>query len=96
MPETELMITPFVNCPFLYQAVAKLAEETGEVCSSFYRLDTKEPGTIESDDVLNLMIECGDVIQAAVNIIHRCGYDVQDIIDKVTEKNIARGYYDAK
>ena len=43
--------------------------------------------------MLHLMEECEDVIQAAVNIISRCGYDVPEIMNRVTVKNLARGYY---
>lgn len=93
MPEVTVTMTPFVRCPFLYQQIMKLSEETGEVCKSFYEIDTMESGKIHGDDILHLMEECGDVIQTAVNIITRCGYDVQEIMNRVTDKNLARGYY---
>lgn len=96
MPETQIFMTPFNNCPFLYQAVIKLSEETGEVSQAFYSADIKKAEDITKEDMDKFVEECGDVMQAAFNIIVRCGYDVQDIIDKVTEKNMSRGYYNAE
>lgn len=96
MPENEIKITPFVGCTYLYQAVIKLMEEVGEVAQVFYRVDTKEGGEVNQNDVDWLVEECGDVIQAAVNIIVRCGYDPQDVMDIVTQKNVDRGYYNAQ
>ena len=96
MPEFELKVTPFVGCQFLYQCVAKLCEETGEVAQAFYDADMKDPATLTDNDVACMVYECGDVIQAAINIIWRCGYDLQEVMDVVTEKNMSRGYYDAK
>lgn len=96
MPENEIKITPFVGCTYLYQAVLKLVEEAGEVAQVFYRVDTKEGGEVNQNDVDWLVEECGDVIQAAVNIIVRCGYDPQDVMDTVTQKNVDKGYYNAE
>ena len=48
------------------------------------------------NDVTCMVYECGDVIQAAINIIYRCGYDLQEVMDVVTEKNMSRGYYNAE
>lgn len=96
MPETEIKVTPFVGCTYLYQAFIKLMEEAGEVAQVFYRVDTKEGGELNQNDLDWLMEECGDVIQAAVNIIVRCGYDPQDVMDIVTQKNVDRGYYNAQ
>lgn len=96
MPEIELKVTPFVGCKFLYQCVAKLCEETGEVAQAFYDADTKDPNDLLSSDVALMVEECGDVIQAAINIIWRCGYDLQEVMDVVTEKNMSLGYYNAE
>jgi phosphoribosyl-ATP pyrophosphohydrolase len=96
MPEIELKVTPFVGCRFLYQAIAKLCEETGKVAQAFYDADTKDPSDLTDNDVSCMVYECGDVIQTAINIIYRCGYDLQEVMDVVTEKNMSRGYYDAK
>lgn len=96
MPENEIKITPFVGCTYLYQAVIKLMEEAGEVAQVFYRTDTKDSGEVNQNDVDWLVEECGDVIQAAINIIVRCGYDPQDVMDTVTQKNVDRGYYNAE
>lgn len=96
MPENEIKITPFIGCPYLYQAVIKLMEEVGEVASVFYRTDTKDSGAFNQNDIDWLVEECGDVIQAAFNIIVRCGYDPQDVMDIVTQKNVDRGYYNAQ
>lgn len=96
MPEIELKVTPFVGCKFLYQCVAKLCEETGEVARAFYNADTKNPEDLTSEDISLMIDECGDVIQAAINIIYRCNYDLQEVMDAVTEKNMTRGYYNAE
>jgi len=96
MPENEIRFTPFVGCAYLYQAVIKLMEEAGEVAQVFYRTDTKDSGEVNQNDVDWLVEECGDVIQAAINIIVRCGYDPQDVMDIVTQKNVDRGYYNAE
>lgn len=96
MPENEIKVTPFVGCTYLYQALIKLMEEAGEVAQAFYRVDTKEGGELNQNDLDWLMEECGDVIQAAINIIARCGYDPQDVMDIVTQKNVDRGYYNAQ
>lgn len=96
MPETEIKMTPFVGCTYLYQAVMKLMEETGEVAQAFYNLDSTDASKLDIEDVDKLAEECGDVMQAAFNLINWLHYDAQEVIDKVTEKNIARGYYDAK
>ena len=96
MPEIDLKVTPFVGCKFLYQCVAKLCEETGEVAQAFYDADVKDPATLTDNDVSCMVYECGDVIQAAINIIYRCGYDLQEVMDVVTEKNMSRGYYNAE
>lgn len=96
MVEYNVKITPFVNCPLLYQNVLKMVEEVGEVASVFYRVDTKNAGDVTQHDVDWLVEECGDVLQAAFNIIVRCGYDPQDVIDMVAEKNYQRGYYNAE
>lgn len=95
MPEYDLSVTPFLGCKFLYQAVLKICEESGEVASAFYNADLKEAEELTDDDIGAVVHECGDVIQAAVNVIWRCGYDLQEVMDAITEKNIARGYYDA-
>lgn len=96
MPETEIKMTSFVGCKFLYQAVMKLMEESGEVAQAFYNLDIEDVSQLDIDDIDKLAEECGDVMQAAFNIINWLHYDVQEVIDKVTEKNIARGYYNAE
>lgn len=96
MPENEIKVTPFVGCTYLYQAVIKLMEEVGEVAQVFYRTDTKAGGDVSQNDVDWLVEECGDVIQTAFNIIVRCGYDPQDVMDIVTQKNVDRGYYNAQ
>lgn len=96
MPENEIKVTSFVGCTYLYQAVIKLMEEAGEVAQVFYRTDTKDSGEVNQNDVDWLVEECGDVIQAAINIIVRCGYDPQDVMDIVTQKNVDRGYYNAE
>lgn len=96
MPEIDVKVTPFIGCKFLYQSVAKLCEETGEVAQAFYDADTKDPDDLTENDIATFVEECGDVIQAAVNIIHRCGFDLQDVMDAVTEKNVLRGYYNAE
>ncbi len=95
MPETTIKMTPFVNCQFLYQALIKLCEETGEAAQAFYKSDIKNAGEVSQADVDNFVEECADVMQAAFNIIVRCGYDVQEVIDVVTAKNMERGYYNA-
>lgn len=94
MSELEIKVTPFKACPFLYQQIIKLGEECGEVAQAYYRCDHVE--TV-SDNLCfdSVVIECGDVIQTAINIIVRCGYDVQDVMDIVTAKNSLRGHYDA-
>ena len=97
MTEITLKITPFVNCNFLYQNVLKLTEECGEVAACFYRIDTKAtPDDVTQHDVDWLVEECGDVIQAALNIIVRCGYEPQEVLDDVAAKNYQRGYYNAE
>jgi NTP pyrophosphatase (non-canonical NTP hydrolase) len=96
MPEIDVKVTPFIGCKFLYQSIAKLCEETGEVAQAFYYADTKDPADLSKDDIAIFVEECGDVIQAAINIIYRCGFDLQDVMDSVTEKNVLRGYYNAE
>lgn len=96
MPETEIKMTPFKNCDYIYQLVIKLSEECGEVSKEFYNIDTSSLDVVTPEKVDKLVEECADVMQVAFNIISCLVSDVQEVIDKVTEKNIARGYYDAK
>lgn len=96
MPETEIKMTPFKNCSYVYQFIVKLSEECGEVSNAFYDIDTTSLDVLTPEQVDKLAEECGDVMQVAFNIICLLGYDVQEVIDKVTEKNMARGYYDAE
>lgn len=96
MPETEIKMTPFKNCKYVYQLIFKLSEECGEVSKEFYNIDIKPVDEVTNEQVDKLAEECADVMQVAFNIISWLHYDVQEVIDKVTEKNIARGYYDAK
>ena len=46
MPEVTVTIAPFNKCPFLYQQIMKLSEETGEVCKAFYEIDAMGLGEI--------------------------------------------------
>lgn len=96
MPETTIKMAPFVSCQFLYQAVIKLCEETGEVAQAFYKSDTKDAGDLTQNDIDAFVEECADVMQTAFNIIVRCGYEPQEVIDVITTKNIERGYYNAE
>lgn len=97
MPETEIKMTPFKGCPHIYHLMLKLSEECGEVSKAFYDIDITPHGVpIAEEKIDKLAEECADVMQVAFNILSWLDYDVQEVIDKVTEKNIARGYYDAK
>lgn len=96
MPETEIKMTPFKACPHIYQLIYKLYEECGEVSKAFYNIELKSSSELTTEDVDKLVEESADVMQVAFNIISWFNYDVQEVIDKVTEKNMARGYYDAK
>lgn len=91
MESIEISVYPFVQVSNLYQQALKLGEECGEVMGEFYAGDLKETATHE--DLLSIAYECGDVIQAAVNMIVLLGENPNDIMRSTTIKNNSRGYY---